>query len=149
MYWVGHRIFTGELSSHGLSFYRKLSEKLFSAAASANDVNEARCNPLICEPTVYNFKLMPQDYALILMTDKVYQMYLKAGRYLSIEMQNIIHVSFQVSQRMNYLLIFLDFYANSKVPQIYLKVFLRRLNKISETITKIPMKILIWKVWRY
>ena len=70
----------GELSSYRLGFYRKLSEKLFSSAASANDVNEARCNPLICEPTVYNFKLMPQDYALVLMTDKVYQMYLKAGR---------------------------------------------------------------------
>jgi hypothetical protein len=42
-------------------------------------VNEARCNPLICEPTVKRLKIFPQDYALVLMTDKVYQMYLKIG----------------------------------------------------------------------
>ncbi len=60
-------------------FYRKLSEKLLSSAASANDVNEARCNPLVCEPTVAKFKILPQDYALVMMTDKVYQMYLKTG----------------------------------------------------------------------
>ncbi|CAF1166188.1 unnamed protein product [Adineta ricciae] len=57
----------------------KLSEKLLSSAASANDVNEARCNPLICEPTVYKFKIFPGDYALVLMTDKLYQMYLKTS----------------------------------------------------------------------
>ncbi|UJR25126.1 hypothetical protein I4U23_006485 [Adineta vaga] len=57
----------------------KLSDKLLSSAASANDVNEARCNPLICEPTPYKFKIMPNDYALVLMTDKLYQMYLKTG----------------------------------------------------------------------
>ena len=42
-------------------------------------MNEARCNPLICEPTVDKFKIFPQDYAFVMMTDKVYQMYLKAG----------------------------------------------------------------------
>ncbi|CAF1146076.1 unnamed protein product [Adineta steineri] len=57
----------------------KLSEKLLSSAASANDVNEARCNPLICEPTVYKCKLLPTDYALVMMTDKFYKMYLKTG----------------------------------------------------------------------
>jgi hypothetical protein len=60
-------------------FDRKLSEKLLSSAASANDVNEARCNPLVCEPTVDKFKILPQDYALVMMTNKVYEMYLKAG----------------------------------------------------------------------
>ncbi|CAF1222565.1 unnamed protein product [Adineta steineri] len=55
----------------------KLSEKLLSSAASANDVNEARCNPLICEPKVSKFKLLPTDYAFVLMTDKFYKMYLK------------------------------------------------------------------------
>jgi hypothetical protein len=62
-----------------LLFYRKLSEKLLSSAASANDINDARCNPLICEPTVYKFKIFPQDYAFVMMTDKLYQMYLKTG----------------------------------------------------------------------
>jgi len=60
-------------------FYRKLSEKLLSSAASANDINDARCNPLICEPRVDKFKIFPQDYALVMMTDKFYQMYLKTG----------------------------------------------------------------------
>jgi len=80
MYWVKTFFF---LSIYFLFlifvFYRKLSEKLLSSAASANDVNEARCNPLVCEPTVDKFKILPQDYALVMMTDKVYQMYLKTG----------------------------------------------------------------------
>lgn len=61
------------------SFYRKLSEKLLSSAASANDVNEARCSALVCEPKTVKFKKMAQDYALVMMTDKFYQMYLKTG----------------------------------------------------------------------
>lgn len=60
-------------------FSRKLSEKLLSSAASANDVNEARCNALICEPRVDKFAIFPQDYAFVMMTDKVYQMFLKIG----------------------------------------------------------------------
>ncbi len=70
---------------HNIIFNRKLSEKLLSSAASANDVNEARCNPLVCEPTVDKFKIFPQDYALVMMTDKVYQMYLKTGIYSCIK----------------------------------------------------------------
>ncbi|CAF3470866.1 unnamed protein product [Rotaria sp. Silwood1] len=57
----------------------KLSEKLLSSAASANDVNEARCNALICEPRFDKFKLFPQDFAFVMMTDKLYEMYLKTG----------------------------------------------------------------------
>ncbi|CAF4002284.1 unnamed protein product, partial [Rotaria sp. Silwood1] len=47
--------------------------------ASANDVNEARCNALICEPRFDKFKLFPQDFAFVMMTDKLYKMYLKTG----------------------------------------------------------------------
>ncbi|CAF1236940.1 unnamed protein product [Rotaria sordida] len=57
----------------------KLSEKLLSSAASANDVNEARCNALVCEPRLEKFRISPQDYALVMMTDKLYEMYLKTG----------------------------------------------------------------------
>lgn len=64
---------------YNLIFYRKLAEKLLSSAGLANDVNEARCNPLICEPVTDKFKILPQDYAFVMMTDKVYQMYLRLG----------------------------------------------------------------------
>ncbi|CAF1215610.1 unnamed protein product [Rotaria magnacalcarata] len=57
----------------------KLTEKLLSSAAAANDVNEARCNALVCEPRFEKFNICPQDYALVMMTDKLYQMYLKTG----------------------------------------------------------------------
>jgi hypothetical protein len=70
------------LSLYDVKSNRKLSEKLLSSAASANDVNEARCNPLVCEPKVNKFNINPQDYALVLMTDKVYQMFLETGIYL-------------------------------------------------------------------
>ncbi len=50
-------------------------------------MNEARCNPLVCEPTVDKFKILPQDYALVIMTDKVYQMCLKSGIYLFPKLQ--------------------------------------------------------------
>lgn len=79
MCWVKISFFFAKYLHLCLLFYRKLSEKLLSSAASANDVNEARCNPLICEPTVNKFKILPQNYALVIMTDKLYQMYLKTG----------------------------------------------------------------------
>ena len=60
-------------------FHRKLTEKLLSSAAAANDVNEARCNALVCEPKLEKFRLCSQDYAFVMMTDKVYEMYLKTG----------------------------------------------------------------------
>lgn len=59
--------------------FRKLSEKLLSSAGVANDVNEARCNPLTCEPVIDKFKITPSDYAFLMMTDKVYQGYLRLG----------------------------------------------------------------------
>lgn len=67
-----------------------------SSAASANDVNEARCNPLICEPTVFKFKILPPDYALVLMTDKLYQMYLKAGGDALARASFLLHFSLSV-----------------------------------------------------
>jgi hypothetical protein len=82
MYWVRNSFLIFVFTF--ISFYRKLSEKLLSSAASANDVNEARCNPLICEPKVDKFKIFPQDYAFVMMTDKVYQMYLQTGNYFLI-----------------------------------------------------------------
>ncbi|CAF2319938.1 unnamed protein product [Rotaria sp. Silwood2] len=57
----------------------KLSEKLLSSAASANDVNEARCSALVCEPRFDKFRISPQDFAFVMMTDKLYEMYLKTG----------------------------------------------------------------------
>lgn len=74
--------------------HRKLTTKLLSSEASANDVNEARVNPLVCEPTVFKFKLLPQDYALVMMTDKVYQMYLKTGWYLHLSKSKKIRMLF-------------------------------------------------------
>lgn len=86
MYWVRIYFLFNFLKYSIYIFSRKLSEKLLSAAASANDVNEARCNPLVCEPTSFKFKISPQDYAFVMMTDKVYQMYLKTGIYSLIDL---------------------------------------------------------------
>lgn len=47
---------------------------------SANDISDARCNTLICEARFQKFNIFPHDYAIVMMTDKLYQMYSKTGR---------------------------------------------------------------------
>ncbi|CAF0729484.1 unnamed protein product [Didymodactylos carnosus] len=57
----------------------KLCEKLLSSTVTANDLTECKCNPLSCEPAYCEIPFNSKDYALVILTDNIYQMYLKTG----------------------------------------------------------------------